>query len=140
MDAKQFLAFQLDDAGYQLDKCFDGISEEALNLKVCTSAMTPKEICVHLGDVYSAFVKMQAGEKHEWGSFKLNDDTWPAAWLEVKSLRNSASAAAKNVEGDDGQKMVNAYILGHDYYHVGQICLARVQTEPDFDPYSIYPA
>ena len=134
MDAKQFLAIQLDDAGYQLEKCFQGISEAAMNLKVCDAAMTPRDILVHLGDVYKAFLVIQAGEKYEWGSYQPSE----VSWGEVSEMRKAAVSSALASEGDEALKMANAYVLAHDYYHVGQVCLARVQTEPDFDPYSIY--
>ena len=135
MDAKQFLAIQLEDAGYQLEKCYEGISDTAMNLKVCEVAMTPKEILIHLGDVYKAFLAIHAGEKYEWGSYQPKD----VSWSEVAAMRKVAVTSALASDSEDGMKMANAYILGHDNYHVGQVCLARIQSEPGFDPYSIYP-
>lgn len=138
MDAKQFLAFQLEDAGFQLSKCFEGISEEAVELKINDVGMTATEICQHLGDAYQAFLMTLAGEKYEWGSYKLADASMPAAWGLVSALREQAVAATLASNSAEVWKMANAYILAHDYYHVGQICLARARTEPDFDPYCIY--
>lgn len=138
MDAKQFLSFQLEDAGYQLAKCYEGISDAVLDAKVA-DGMTPREAYEHLGDAYRAYVATLAGEKYEWGSFRCADRSWAGMWREVSEARNQAVAAAMAAEGDDALKMANAYLLGHEYYHVGQVCLVRIANDPDFDPYSIYP-
>lgn len=138
MDAKEFLAFQLADAMYQLSKCYEGISDAALNLRISEGGRSPRQICEHLGEVYQAFLTTLEGKKHQWGSFSFADASWPSVYESTMELRLKAVQAIETSNDEEVLKMANTYLLAHDYYHIGQICLARVQSEREFDPYAIY--
>lgn len=137
MTAQDLLKDQLDDAGYQLDKSLEGMSDHAMDQKATPTAMTPREQVAHLMEAYTAFNTSCEGGKHEWGSYQPSSMQMPALMEEFRSLRGKA--VSKALEGDEARmKEAHAFIVGHDYYHVGQLCQARLAADPQWDPYSIY--
>jgi hypothetical protein len=135
MTTKELLQHQIDDAGYQLDKVFDGI-DASLDSKLTDKAMSPREIAAHLGECYTAVITETGGGKHSWGTYAPSTTEWPALWSEVKELRAKAAAAA--VSKDDWETHANAFLPAHDYYHVGQMAALRIIQDPEWDPYAIY--
>lgn len=127
----------MDDAGYQLEKVLGGLDETTVDRKVCPAAMSAREMVVHLTECYLAAVTEAAGQKFEWGSYRPEDQSWPTVMAEFKAKRAEAVAA---VSGDDEKrvKLASAFIIGHDYYHVGQLVLHRLEFTPGWDAYSIY--
>jgi hypothetical protein len=135
MTAKELLQIQFDDAGYMLDKAFDGI-DESLDAKLTEQSMSPRELAAHLAECYTAILSETKGEKHQWGSYKPQSSEWPALWNEVKDLRARATEAAVNKEGWEAH--ANGFGPAHDYYHVGQLVALRLTKDPEWDPLSIY--
>jgi len=135
MTDKELLRHQIDDAGYQLTKVFEGIEETSLDSRVTEKAMTPREVVAHLAEAYQATIAAAAGKEHQWGSYAPADSSWPAVWNEMMGLRErAAEAILESGKVTDG----NAFIVAHDYYHVGQICSLRLIKDPEWDAYSIY--
>ncbi|HEY0867330.1 MAG TPA: hypothetical protein VGE01_08125 [Fimbriimonas sp.] len=134
MTAKELLQFQLDDAGYQLDQVLSGFPEGSAGNSL---GMTPMQTLSHLGEAYVATSKQARGEKHDWGTFQLDAATFEEALEKLRSLR--ADAISTVLSGnDDALRAGHAFIVAHDYYHVGQLCAQRLRCEPDWDAYSIY--
>jgi len=138
MTAQHLLADQLADAGYQLDKLLEGMPEAALDHKVTPGAMTPREQVAHLMEAYHAFLETTAGRKHEWGSYRPVAQDTSALISEFKVKRAQAVAAALDPANEAKLHEAHEFLIGHDYYHVGQMCLARIATQPDWNCYAIY--
>lgn len=135
MTTKELLQHQFEDAAYQLEKVFEGI-DNSLDVKLTDQSMTPREIATHLAETYTAVIKETSGEKHEWGTFTPTTTEWPALWNEMKELRAKATAAA--LAKEDWETHAHAYIVAHDFYHVGQMAMIRLKQDPSWDAYSIY--
>ena len=135
MTVKELLQHQFDDAGYQLDKVFEGV-DESLDFKLTEKGMSPREIAAHLAECYTAVITEAAGGKHNWGSFQPSTTEWPALLTEMKELRSKATVAVLEKEGWESH--ANAFITAHDYYHVGQLASIRLTRDSDWDAYSIY--
>lgn len=136
MDARELLFYQLEDAGYQLEQVLQDFPEAALDSKMPAGSMTPREVVVHLIEAYIAFDKSTRGEQHDWGSYRVSDCSTQGVMSEFRSTRSTATA---NLGSDDqALKNAHAYIVAHDYYHVGQLCAARLAVDPEWDPYAIY--
>jgi hypothetical protein len=135
MTAQEMLQIQMDDAGNQLSKVFDGI-DSSLDSKLVAEAMSPREVAAHLGECYQAVITETSGGKHEWGSYQPGTTEWPALWNEVMDLRKKAVVAALGAEGWEAH--ASGFIPAHDYYHVGQVALLRLTKDSGWDPYSIY--
>lgn len=138
MTAHKLLEDQLQDAGYQLDKILEDMPAKTMDHKVTPGSMTPKEQVAHLMEAYEAFIETAAGRKYEWGSFHPASTEVSALMAEFKAKRAQAVAAALSTEDESMVIHAHKFITGHDYYHVGQMCLARLATQPDWDPYAIY--
>ncbi len=137
MDAISLLKHQIDDSAYQLEKCLNGFPVESYDTKPVASGMSFREMTVHLLEVYHAAAKMAKGEKHEWGSYvapELSDEDMLSA---LTSLRATAVDLLLEA-GDSGIHTASAFIVGHDYYHVGQLVTLRLAVQPDWDSYTIY--
>lgn len=138
MTGKELLQYQLEQVGKQLDACLDGISDTAFNTKCAPNGMAPGEILEHLCEAYQAFVAHTTGEKHSWGTFSIHDKCADNLKKVFHEMRAAAVAAALAGEDEDRQKGAYDYIIGHDNYHVGQLVLARLQVEFDWDSNAIY--
>ncbi len=138
MDAMEFTKSQVDLAGYKLEKAYEGASEQVIDLKICSEAMSPREIAAHLAECYQCVITEAPGGKFEWNSFSPSTTDWPALFDEMMALRELAVNACLKEGGESGAERAANYIVDHDNYHVGQLCLARLQANPDWDPLSIY--
>jgi hypothetical protein len=138
MNAQKLFEDQLADAGYQLDKVLEDMTPACLDHKVTEGSMTPKEQIAHLMEAYHAFQENAAGRKYEWNTYRPASTDAVALIAEFKAKRAATVATALASDSDDKLITAHKYILGHDYYHVGQMCLARLATQPDWDPYAIY--
>ena len=138
MTATELVRFQLDDAGYQLNSCLEPMTEEQLDTKVTPKSLTPREVVEHLCEAYLAFIAEMEGQKHEWGSFSISDKSKQNLVETFHEIRGRATTAA--CAGDDEKRLKSAYLYltAHDTYHVWQLCLVHLNTNPDWDPYSIY--
>jgi hypothetical protein len=127
MDTAAFLSFQLSDTEHQLRACLEPMSDAQLDHRCTPEAMTPREIAVHLAECYEAFLAECEGRKHEWGSYALLDTSKDNLLSNLLGTRRrAADAAVANPEH------------AHDAYHVGQMSLVHLATNPDWDAYSIY--
>lgn len=135
MTSKELLQHQFDDAAYQLEKVFDGI-DDSLDFKLTEQSMSPRETVVHLSECYVATVKDVNGEQHSWGTFQSSATDWASTWAEFNDLRAKATAAV--LASDGAETKGHAYIVAHDFYHVGQLCQVRLVRDPGWDAYSIY--
>jgi len=140
MNATDLLKEQMDDAGYQLTKVLEDMPEDALNKKVTSGSMSPREQVAHLCEAYEAFKVNATGGKYEWGSYKAPSSETASLINELKSQRAKAVDQAVTSSTPEAIKHAHEFIVGHDYYHVGQMCLARLDVQPDWDPYTIYRA
>jgi hypothetical protein len=138
MTAAELLKDQLDDSGFQLSKVLEGMSEKCLDHKITTEAMTPREQVAHLCEAYEAFRVNSAGGKYEWGSYVAPSQDMAALKTEFEKKRGEAVAQAENNPTPETMKSACDFIVGHDFYHVGQMCLARLAIEPEWNCYSIY--
>src|SRR5438309_8853909 len=138
MNAADLLKDQLKDSGYQLTKVLEDMPEQGFDLKVTEAAMSPREQIAHLAEAYECFSVNAGGGKYEWGTYKPASQETAALTAEFKKQRDKAVSAALADPSDEKVKLAHDYIVGYDYYHVGQICLARLAVEPEWDPYAIY--
>ena len=137
MTASEFLQHELADLDFMLDKVYEGIDEQALDLKMTSQAMTAREIAVHLAECYLAAHEVANGRKYPWGTYKAETTAWPALFQEMKTRRAAAVEACKS-DSDEVLKAGYAYIVGHDSYHVGQLCLIRLEADATWNAHCIY--
>ena len=138
MTAKELLEKQIADVSYQLDKALEGLLEDQLDYKVVPSALSIREQVEHLCEVYTAVEAISKGQDHPWGAYTVEDKSWSNLTSLMSSLRANAIAI---VTADDEDKTLlrgSAFIVGHDNYHVGQICTSRIAQDPTWNPFSIY--
>jgi len=138
MTANELLNKQLKDVSFQLEKVLSGVTEDALDFKIAPSAMTIRQLVEHLCEVYTALEAESRGASHSWGTFRVEDKSWSNLTTQFTSLRSKAIEIASAAEDDKALLSASAYIVAHDFYHVGQIATLRLATDSTWDPYSIY--
>lgn len=138
MTTSEFLRFQLDELGFQLDKVFEGVPEDRRNFRVADHAMSPEETLLHLCEVYFAFECSLDGKQHAWGSFKPADPAWEGLWAEFESSRNRVVHRACDDPSDDTLRHAHDYLIAHDAYHIGQMASCRLGMDPNWNPYCLY--
>lgn len=138
MTANELLKKQIEDVSYQLSKVLEGVDESALDFKIGPTAMTIREIVEHLCEVYTAVETESKGASHEWGSFSIEDKSWSNLTVHFQALRAKALEIVEAAEDEKAILNASAFVVAHDYYHVGQIATLRLATDPAWDPYSIY--
>ncbi len=137
MTATEFAKEELDNVGYMLEQAFEGIDDKTLDLRTSSKSMTAREMAEHLSECYQAVITTSRGEKYEWGSFRAADKSWPALGNEMKAMR--AKAVLTCLDGtDEALRRAKDYLISHDNYHVGQLCLIRLEADENWDAYSIY--
>jgi|SRR5579862_9266229 len=136
MTANQLLDYQISQSGRQVEACLSGMTSEAFESK--TNGMSPQEILIHLSEAYQAFLTVAKGEKHNWGSFVVADRSMSAVLDIFRNLRQEAAELAASTGEEAVIKEGYDYVVAHDNYHVGQLVLSRLQSEPGWDAYSIY--
>ena len=136
--ANEILKYGLDQCLYQLEQVFAGV--EDFDAKPIATQMSPREVLVHLCEVYQAFLTEAAGGKHSWGTYALpgeaNDDLKKFTF----ALRSQAVAVVEANPTEEVEKHAMAFMVLHDPYHVGQMVQHRLAMEPDWNAYSIYPS
>lgn len=139
MTAKELLRYQLDDAQFQLEQVVAGLDGSHVDGKPVNTGMSMREMLVHLAEAYTATLKESKGEKHEWGTFELPHESWQDLVSQVFALR--AQAVEVVLAGEDEEKALkngHAFLVGHDFYHVGQLATIRIATDSSWNPYAIY--
>lgn len=136
MTALELLRYQLDDGTFQLNACLAPLPEEHYDLKVTPEGMSAREMAVHLCECAEALLAHVEGRPFRWGEFRLDDTSKSgllAAWQDARARAVTAALA-----DDRYAREAHAYLVAHDAYHVGQLCLIHLATNPGFNPYSIY--
>lgn len=137
MTSLELLRYQLDDAWFQIEKIAGDFPIDAFDVRPIASMMSPREILAHLCEVYVAAVSTSKGGKHRWGSFVPEETSRDGLLAECKRLRTLAAEAVL-VDDESRLRLGTSYVVGHDYYHVGQLAAARLAVEPSWDAHSIY--
>ena len=138
MTAAELTRYQLDDASFQLEKCLEPMTEAQLDTKATPQGMTPRDTVEHLCEAYEAYLASVEGREYQWGSFSIADKSKENLLKTFRELRTKAVQTAMDRTDEKDLKNAYAYLTGHDAYHVGQLCLVNLATNPDWDPYSIY--
>lgn len=137
MTINEFLKYQLEDSGHQLQAVFADFPEGQWDAKITDEAMSAAETAFHLCECYTAFLAHADGKEHSWGTYDL-DDKSPANLVGTMfSLRARSIEALEKSQSEQTAKDATAYIILHDAYHVGQMCTLRLKLG-NFDAYSIY--
>jgi hypothetical protein len=137
MTAKEFAMSMIEDSGFQLNACLNGVTDELSTKAPLNSVMPIREMLVHIAEAYRAIIAGAKGEKYEWGSYADPGGSFSDLVVAVNSLRSEAvEVALENLETHP--EYAQGYLAAHDYYHVGQLVSLRVNLDREFNPYSIY--
>ena len=139
MSAPAFLIHSLDSAAKQVHAVFTGINGDLWNHQVVPEAMSPIQTATHLAHCYTAFLAEAAGEHWDWSKpFELGTSEPGEALNKMNSLRNEAIDVLKSTSDEAVITKAVDFLLMHDCYHVGQMAIFRMNTDPSWDPYSLY--
>ena len=138
MTANELLKFQLDDVTYQLEKVLGGVQESTIDFKVAPTALSIREQVEHLCEVYTAVEEGSRGVDHAWGEFSIEDKSWSNLTTQFNTLRAQAIGIVADAEDTSTITQSSGFMVGHEYYHIGQLATLRIATDPAWDPYSIY--
>ena len=138
MTATELLTIQLADASYQIEKVLEGVQEGQLDVKLCPTSMSIRQQIEHLCEVYTAVDEESRGLKHAWGEYVIQYDSFDELKTKFNGLRAKALGLVANPASSEAFELASAFMVGHEYYHVGQIASLRIATEPTWNPYSIY--
>ncbi len=137
MTAAELLKKQVEESGFMLTQVFEGVTEETADAKNA-NLMTPRETALHLCECYLMLETRVRGEEYKWGTFAPSGTTWSEIQSELFQIRGRAAEAALTKGDDQSLWRLNGIIVGHDQYHVGQMCAIRLASDPDWNAYSIY--
>jgi uncharacterized damage-inducible protein DinB len=137
MTASELMRFQLDKVGSQLEKCLEPHDDASLDAKASPHGMTTRQMVEHLCEAYEAFLAETEGRKWDWGSYAAADRSKEGL---MRTFRETRARAVRAADSQDETTLRHAheYLVAHDAYHVGQICLVNLAAKPEWDPYSIY--
>lgn len=137
MTAKELLQSLVDNAGFQLSQCVEGVDEANADQKLHDDAMSFRVTFAHLIECCHAALEHAEGRDYAWGTFKATSTDFASLVEEWRAIR----AKAAEVLMSDDEKLIKLgadYIAGHDYYHVGQLVTLRLSFEPTWNSYAIY--
>jgi uncharacterized damage-inducible protein DinB len=137
MLASEFASSQAEDCLHQLSACFKDVNDEHATQKPVECMMSIRETALHLMEAYTAIEKAAKGEKHEWGSFSDPGGDF-ASLIEKFHTARAVAVAAALASMDTNQSLIKDYVIGHEYYHVGQLVSLRLMLDSNWDHYSIY--
>jgi plasmid replication initiation protein len=137
MTALELLKAEIADSGKQLEAVLSSFPAAQIDSKPASTAMSAREIVVHLCEAYDAAAAASEGREYDWGSYVPPSTEWHQLLANFRELRAKA-AEALSAEDDTKLMAGTMYIVAHDYYHVGQLCSARIACDPEWDPFSIY--
>jgi len=138
MTANELLNNQLNDVSYQIDQILAGVDEGDVDFKIAPTAMSIREQLEHLCEVYTAVEEGSRGVDHAWGEFSIEDKSWTNLTSLFASLRAQAIQIVSAAQDDKAITDASSFMVGHEYYHIGQLASLRIATDSAFDPYSIY--
>lgn len=136
MTARELLLRQLADAQNQVLQAISGLDAEHAEARATENGKTIREGVQHLAEAAVATLASFQGKEHEWGTYSPEDRSWEGVKQEWLAHRKAAVEAMP--EGDEALLNVSNFLVGHDYYHVGQIVAARLAVHPEWDMYAIY--
>ena len=120
-----------------VSQVFAGLDESGADYKHA-NLLTAKETAAHLCECYVMLDSRIRGEEYQWGTYKVGESSWEGIQREMGELRARASEAALTAGDDKSLWYLNEFMVGHDQYHVGQMCAVRLARDPEWDAYSIY--
>ena len=138
MTAAELTRYQLEDSGFQLERCLEHLTEGQLDARAAPQGMSARDMVEHLCEAYQAFVASAEGKKYSWGTFSIQDKSKENLLKTFREERQRAVQAAMTRTDEKDLKNAYAYLTAHDAYHVGQLCLVNLAANPSWDPYSIY--
>lgn len=101
--------------------------------------MSPIATAVHLAHCYSAFLAVSQGQSWDWEApFDLGVAAPIAVLDKAFALRAECMSRIQSTESDSVIEQGIDFLLMHDCYHVGQLAAFRLNTDPSWDPSSIY--
>lgn len=138
MNAIKLLSHQLEDTTFQIAKVLEGVKESDLDFRIAPSARTILEQIEHLCEVYTAVEEQSRGEHHQWGAYVIEDKSWSNLLATFTTLRSKAIEIVSSPQSEKELFTASDFMVGHEYYHVGQIASIRIATDPAWDPFCIY--
>jgi hypothetical protein len=127
-------------AGTQLEACVRDFPADHAQTPLVPEAMSATHMLQHLTEVYLATRhKLETGNDWDWGSYRAPSDDFDAVravWGEERAKTVAALVAAGDRE--DALHLASDFVVGHDYYHVGQLVTLRLHVEPSWNSYAIY--
>jgi hypothetical protein len=137
MTIRDLLVAQMDESGYQLNACFEGMTAEQIDSNPVPNAFSPRECLEHLLEVCTAVQAMSEGKQHEWGTY-VAPKLGALELLEHFRTERTKAVETAITSIDTNHNLASDYIVGHEFYHVGQMVTARLTLDPNWPPYSIY--
>ncbi len=123
----------------QLLNAIKDISEEEFHMKVLGELRSIADILIHICEVSYAFSMYADGEKYEWGTYTIPFHEMRGLLDVYHQLRKDAeSKYLSRIEDKHVTELWLDYIVLHESYHIGQICMLRRLLQPEWDYYSIY--
>jgi hypothetical protein len=138
MTAKELIHYQLQSSRHMLLAVLNTIPEASLEVCAAEQDMSSIDSLNHLAESYEHLIELSYGRKMAWGKFDIRSLPWAKMLNEAISIRDRALAAVPG-DTDEELKLLNLYVLEHELYHIGRLCLIALKTVPDWNPYSIYP-
>jgi len=135
---QHFLITSLASSVYQVEKVFEGLTEDQINIKITDQAMSALEHAEHLCEVYHAFMVEADGGKYEWGQAYSSGCNTLSEKLELILSSHGKAVDLTESNPDGVGATVCDYIISHNSYHVGQMCLLRMKLDSAWNPYCIY--
>ena len=136
MTAREFLLKQLSDSEKQLSVAIKGLDAEMAEARPYPDGMTIREQLHHLAETTVATIAAYEGREHEWGTWDPENRSWEGVKEAWRTGRQAAIASLPDTE--EGLWEAHAYLLAHDYYHVGQIAAARRTVQPGWTSFELY--
>jgi hypothetical protein len=133
--ANELFQFQLDESGKMLQRVFQGLDARSADFET-GGMMSPRKQAAHLIRCYRACQDASQGREPAWETYEVDDSDWQSLLDQLQTDRLRAVSGV--TEDPEKIKSANTFILGHDHYHLGQLCAIRLAIEPDWNPYAIY--
>lgn len=139
MTAKEFAENLLNESLFQLNACISGVTEEQFLSQPLAPMMSMRDCLEHLTECCVYVQKNSKGEEHEWGTYAFPSASAEELLHLFKSERAKALEIALS-KFDDNPDYAKDFLIAHEFYHVGQMAIARHAMDPEWSVYSIYPS
>ncbi len=135
---QHFLISAMANSIFQVEKAFEGLTPDQVNTKVTPQSMSPMEQAEHLCEVYFAFLTEAKGGKYEWGQGYDSGKATLEDKIELICSQHSEAVGLVEQNPDSTGKVACDFIISHNGYHVGQLCILRMMLDAEWNPYCIY--